>query len=107
MCLFLFDITTMVGGVRKDDLGEFNNGDLRVGSSMVDGVQGLDDIEWEWADSCRSRVFFLVGKNLLSQAKSKIYHAVVPGFAAPHLCKYFFNGAEVLLNGALLDGYPP
>ena len=79
---------------------------LAVRSSLAVNVEGLEDRDGYGADLCSRRVFFCIGRNLLSQAKVELSQLVAPGVAGAQGCEYFPNVTKVPLHGPLLDEYP-
>ena len=58
----------------------------------------------EGVHPCIRRVFLLVGSDLVSQTKVKIYHLFVLGVIPPHRGKYMAGREEVLLYRSLPGG---
>ena len=79
---------------------------MQVGAVLVGLFEDLENGDWNGTDSGRRRVFFCVGRDLLSQAKVKLFQLVVPGVIFPHSYKYLANQLGVLLHRPLLDGSP-
>ena len=61
----------------EGDQYEIDDGNISCGSSLGGGVQGLDSADREGSNSCWRRIFFLVGRQMASQTKVKLPHAVV------------------------------
>ena len=58
----------------------------------------------EGEDSSGSRIFFRVGRKLLSQAKVDGAHVVESWVRGPYVRKYLSHGADVLLHASFADG---
>ena len=64
----------------------------------------MEDRDGEGAESSGGRIFFRVGRKLLSQAKVNGAHAVESWVRAPHGREDMSQGADVLLHASLVDG---
>ena len=64
----------------------------------------MEDGDGEGADSSGGRIFFLVCRKLLSQAKVDGAHTVESWVRGPHARKDLSHGADVLLHASLVDG---
>ena len=66
----------------------------------------MDDGDGERADSSGGRIFFCVGRKLLSQAKVDGNHSVESWVRGPHphVRKDLSHGADVLIHPSLVDG---
>ena len=68
------------------NLGEISDGDNSCCCSLSGGVQGLDKSYREGMHSYWRKILFLVGCQILSQAKIDISHLVVLWVVGPHGC---------------------
>ena len=63
----------------------------------------MDNADREGTHSCWRRILLLIGRQIESQSKIELLHAVVSGVVGSHGCEDFSDQAEVLLNQSLLD----
>ena len=114
--LDVFELEGVLGGVgtvlavfiwteeeEEGDPGEISDSNISWSGSLGNGVQVLDNADREGPHSCWRRMLLLIGRQLASQPKVELPHAVVSGFVGPHGCKYLTDRAEVLLDQSLLD----
>ena len=90
----------------EGDPGEIADGNVSCGGSLCGGVQGLDNADREEPQSCWRRILIMIERQLGSQPKIELLHAVVSGVVGSHGCEYFSNRAQVLLDQPLLDRLP-
>ena len=90
----------------EGDPSEVADCDISWGGYLGCGVQGLDDSDMEGPHYCWRRIFLMIGRQLASQIKVELPHAVVAGIIGPHGCKDLTNRAKVLLDRSLLDRLP-
>ena len=81
-------VFTSAKGGEEGDQCEITDGDISCGSSLGGGVQGLDSAGREGPNSCWRRILFLVGRQMASQPKFKLPHAVVLRVVGPYGCEY-------------------
>ena len=65
----------------------------------------MEDGDGERADSSGVRIFFCVGRKLLSQAKVDVAHAVESRVRGPHGSEDLSHGADVFFHASLVDGF--
>ena len=65
----------------------------------------MEDGDREGADSSGGKIFFRVGRKLLSQAKFDGVHSVESWDRGPHGREDLSHGVDVLLNASLVDGF--
>ena len=63
-------------------------------------------VDWDRPHSCWIIISVLKGRHLASQTKVEFSHVIVAGVVGSHGCENFNDGAEVLLDLSLLDGFP-
>ena len=64
----------------------------------------MEDGDGEGADSSGGRIFFLVCRKLLSQAKVDCAHVVESWVRAPHGREDLSHGADLLFHASFVDG---
>ena len=74
--------------------------------SLGGGVQGLYNVDMEGLHSCWGVILLLIRRQMASQPKVDLPHAVLSGVVGRHGCEDLTNLAEVLLNRSLLDRLP-
>ena len=87
----------------ESDPGEVCDSLVWWGASFGGGVHAVEDGDGEGADSSRGRIFFRVGRKLLSQAKVDGAHTVESWVRGPHGREDLSHGADVLLHASLVD----
>ena len=76
---------------------------MLISASLIQGVKGLEDVGWDWADTGRRRVPILICRELLYQSKVEFSHLVVPGVMGPQSCEYLVDGTKVMSHGPFPD----
>ena len=61
---YVGDALEVLSGLQQEEEcnpGEVGNGLLAIGAALCGGVQGVENGDRQWADSCGRRIFSLVG----------------------------------------------
>ena len=90
----------------EGDPDEIADGNVSCCGYLVGGVQGLNNADREGPHSCWRIILLLIGREMASQTKVELPHAVVSGIFAPNGCEGLTDRAEVLLDRLLLDMLP-
>ena len=85
---------------------EISDGDVFCVDYLGGGVQGLYKVDREGLHSCWGVILLLIRRQMASQPKVDLPHAVLSGVLGRHGCEDLTNRAEVLLNRSLLDRLP-
>ena len=94
------------GEEEEGDPGEISDGDFSCCGFLGGGFQGLDNDDREGPHSCWRIILLLIARQLASQPKVELPHAVFSGVVGPHGCEDLTDRAEVLIDRSLLDRFP-
>ena len=77
---------------------------MEIDAALCGGVQGVENGDRQWVDSCGRSIFYLVGRKLSAQAKVDGSHYIELGIWGSHDHKYLAHGADILLHASFLNG---